>query len=165
MLRRASLPSLFVLLLTAACARPSGPGPQEAQFPEGSRTSSNDALDLELTGARYELRLVKVDISLHNPGDTALTLERQGILLEYNELEFPVSDLGTEVLADEIVVDPGATVKLELGFVTEQALVEAATLHVMSIRRGPDAWTEPVTIAVPPPAAFVDAAKQPDAEA
>ncbi|MEM7153558.1 MAG: hypothetical protein AAF799_12000 [Myxococcota bacterium] len=162
---RSSLPSLLALLLAAACTGPAGPGPQEANFPKGSRTSANAALQLELTAARYEMRLVSIEVALHNPGQTALTLERQGILLEYNQLEFPVTDLGTEVLANEIVVDPGATIQLQLGFVTEQALLEAAKLHVMSIRRGPESWAEPLTIAVPPPAAFVDAATEPDPEA
>ena len=91
-----------------------------------------------------------------------LTVEREGMLLAYGELEYPVSTLASSELVAQTQVAAGASVELELAFVTEQPMVEAATLQLLSIRRGED-WEQPLRLIVPPPAAFVDAA-QPTSE-
>lgn len=154
--------ALLCLLLTAACARPEAIGPQQANFPSGQRTARSGALTLELSEARYDLREVSVKVSLTNAGDTPLSLDRKGVLLAYDELEFPVAEASAPTLTEDTALAPGASTELELRFVLEQPLLEAATLHLMSIRRDDD-WLEPMRLAVPPPAAFVQAAAQPDA--
>ena len=114
---------------------------------------------MELLGARYELDRVELQAKLSNRGTAPLTLDREGILLEYGELEFPLVDTEAGALAAQTTVPPGEAVELTLAFVTEQALVEAATLHLLSMQRGPGQWVEPLALPVPPSAAFVDAAQ------
>lgn len=155
---------LLTMLLAGACATPAGPGPQQASFPAGQRVVRSGALALELSEARYDLSEVSVKVSLTNGGDTPLSVERQGVLLAYGDLEFPVAEASAPALTDNTTLAPGASTELELRFMIEQPLLEAATLHVMSIHRGEGDWLEPLRLAVPPPMAFVEAAAQPEAE-
>ncbi len=158
--RRTTTARLAVMLLelVGACAAPTGPGPQQATFPPGQRVVRSGGLVLELAEARYDMREVALTVSLTNGTDTALTLERQGVLLAYEELEFPLDNGSAPTLTDETTLAPQASEQIELRFVIEQPLLDAATLHVMSVRRGDD-WLEPLRLAVPPPAAFVQAAQ------
>jgi len=135
---------------------PSGPGPQGATFPPGQRIARGESVSLELQGARYDQTTLALHVTVRNHGTTPLTLEREGMLLAYGELEYPISTLISPALATQTVVDPSASVTLELGFVLDQALVRAATLHLHSQRYGEREWAEPLQLAVPPPAAFVD---------
>ena len=163
MARRAALlsarPLLSLPLWALACAGPQGPGPQEASFPPGQRVATSGALQLSLASARYDMQTVQLDVTLRNAGDTPLLVLREGILLAYNELEFPVSTPATSPLAAETTIPAGGEIELAFQFVIEQALIDAGTLHVMSIREGTDGWLQPLQMAVPPPAAFVDAAE------
>lgn len=157
------------LVLAIGCGGPTGPGPQEASFAPGQRVAAAQGVALELSAAHYELDQVTLTVKLDNRGDVPLMAERKGMLLEYGELEFPVSDdttatLDETPLAETVVVPPGEQVELSLRFVMEQALVQAATLHLLSLRREDDQWLEPLRLAVPPPAAFVDAAQPPPEE-
>lgn len=151
------------LVLAIGCGGPTGPGPQEASFAPGQRVVTAQRVALQLSAAHYELDQVTLTVLLDNRGDSPLVAERKGMLLEYGELEFPVSDDTASPLPESLVVPPGEGVELSLRFVMQQALVQAATLHLLSLRRGEDQWLEPLRLAVPPPAAFVDAA-QPEAE-
>lgn len=157
--------TLALALLAPACATTTaeGPGPQQASFPSGQRVARSGPLALELSEARYDLRRVSLQVSLTNRGDAPLHLDRQGILLAYGELEFPVSAELDPPLPERTTVAPGASVALELAFPIEQAMVEAGTLHLMAVQRGDapgdDGWLNPLRLVVPPPAAFVDAAK------
>jgi hypothetical protein len=155
------LPGLLASLL-AAC-RATGPEPQQATFPPGERIARSDSVALELGHARYDLRQVFLTVSLTNRGAAPVSLERDGILLAYGELEFPVlaGDAGP---AERTMLAPGQTVQLELGFGTEQLMVQAASLHVLSLRTDAGGWLAPLRLVVPPPAAFVEAAAQPDDE-
>jgi hypothetical protein len=154
---------LLVALLVAACNTPAGPQPQQATFPPGQRVARTGPVALELAEAHYDLRQVSLTVSLTNRGKAPLELERDGILLAYGELEFPLRKSDTKPVAERISLPPGATVQLELGFGTEQLMVEAATLHLLSIRAGDD-WLAPLRLTVPPPAAFVEAAQPTDEE-
>lgn len=170
------LPSVLALacgscLLVSACVTSQGPEPQLASFPSGQRTASSGPLALELAQAHYDLRQISLEVSLENRGTVPLHLDREGILLAYGELEYPVSTIptpgttpGAPPVAERTTLAPGASLQLELSFVTEQPLLEAATLHFLSIHRGDDGWLAPLHVAVPPSAAFVDAASQPDDE-
>lgn len=152
----------MMVLLAAACATSSGPGPQQASFPAGQRVARSGSLSLELSEAHYDLSEVSLRINLVNHGDAPLSLDRKGVLLAYDELEFPVADASAPLLIEDTALAPGSTTELELRFTIEQPLLEAATLHMMSIRGGPDDWLEPLRLAVPPPIAFVEAAAPPD---
>lgn len=161
---RPRCPLVLCLVLAAACAGSDALGPQQAEFPAGQRVTRSGALTLELSGARYDLREISVEVSLTNTGDTPLSLDRKGVLLAYEELEFPVAEASAPQLTEGTALAPGSSTALELRFVLEQPLLGAATLHLMSIRRGDDDWLEPMRLAVPPPAAFVQAAAKSDAE-
>ncbi len=163
MLRAPHRLALVTALLVPACAAPSGPGPQQASFPPGQRVTHSGTLTLEMSEAHYDLREVAVTVNLTNDGETPLRVERQGVLLAYGDLEFPVATSSAPELTDQTALAPGATQQLELRFAIEQPLLEAATLHVMSIHQGEDRWLEPMRLAVPPPAAFVELA-QPNEE-
>jgi hypothetical protein len=153
---------LLALLLVAACNTPAGPQPQRATFPPGERIARTGPVALELAEAHYDLRQVSLKVSLTNGGKAPLSIEREGILLAYGKLEFPVLPSDTKLVPERTTLPPGATVQLELGFGTEQLMIEAATLHLLSIRAGEEQWLAPLHLTVPPPAAFVEAAAQPD---
>lgn len=156
-------PALVALLvgLGTACAGPAGPGPQEATFPPGQRVARGPQVAVELLAARYDMRQVELRATIVNRGDEPLTVDRDGILLEVQALEYPVSRLASDAPQEHTVVGPGERAELRLAFVMEQALVQAGTLHLMSIRRGAEdqPWLEPLHLPVPPPAAFVEAAQ------
>jgi hypothetical protein len=155
---------LLVVLLAAACNSPAGPQPQRATFPPGERIARTGPVALELAEAHYDLRQVSLKVSLTNRGKAPLSVERDGILLAYGDLEFPVLPSDTKPVAERTTLPPGGTVQLELGFGTEQLMIEAATLHLLSIHAGDDDWLAPLRLTVPPPAAFVEAAAQPEEE-
>jgi len=150
----------LLVLLATACAGKGPPGPQHASFPAGQRVTRSDELVLELSEARYDLQEVALTVSLTNEGPGSLKLDRQGVLLAYGELEFPVAEgpaaEGFATLDEQTALAPGE-MQLKLRFVIEQPLLEAGTLHLISIRRDDDSWLAPLRLAVPPPAAFVDA--------
>jgi len=149
-----AMPVMAALLL--GCVAPTGPGPQEALFPPGQRVARGDEISVQLVRARYDETQVALQVMVSNHASTALTLEREGMLLAYEELEYPISTLISPALATQTVVDPSASATLELGFVLDQALVRAATLHLHSLRHGERSWAEPLELVVPPPAAFID---------
>ncbi|MEM9452904.1 MAG: hypothetical protein AAGF11_01910 [Myxococcota bacterium] len=156
--------ALLACACATSCATSEALGPQQARFPAGQRVTRSGALTLEMSEARYDLRELSVKVSLTNAGDAPLLVERKGVLLAYDELEFPVAEASAPELTESTALAPGSSTELELRFVIEQPLLEAATLHLLSIRRDDDQWLDPLRIAVPPPAAFVQAAAQPDAE-
>lgn len=156
-------PWLLVALL-AACNRAAGPQPQAASFAPGERVARSGAVSIELAEARYDLRQVSVTVSLTNHGKAPVSLARDGILLAYGGLEFPVQQADASPVQDSTTLPPGGTVKLELGFGTEQLMVEAGMLQLLSLRAG-DEWLAPLHLTVPPPAAFVEAAAEAEAEA
>lgn len=147
-------------LLLLACSSAAGPQPQAATFPSGQRVARSGAVSLELHEARYDLRQVAVTVSLTNHGKAPVSLDRAGILLAYRELEFPVREGDAAPVQASTTLPPGGTVKLELGFGTEQMMVEAGVLQLLSLRAGED-WLAPLRLTVPPPAAFVEAAAEP----
>jgi hypothetical protein len=103
---------------------------------------------------------VSVTVSLTNHGQAPVSLDRDGILLAYRELEFPVREGDATPVEASTTLPPGGTVKLELGFGTEQMMVEAGVLQLLSLRAGED-WLAPLRVTIPPPAAFVEAAAEP----
>jgi hypothetical protein len=161
-LRVAALAPWLVAL--AACSRAAGPQPQAATFAPGERVARSGAVSVELAEARYDLRQVSVTVSLTNHGKAPVSLARDGILLAYGELEFPVQPGDVAPVEVSTTLPPGGTVKLELGFGTEQLMVEAGMLQLLSLRAG-DEWLAPLQLTVPPPAAFVEAAAEAEAEA
>ena len=166
MSRRLGTTLLAPSLLAAAlgCNTTSGPQPQKASFPPGERVAKSGAVSLELHEAHYDLRQVSMTVSLTNRGKTPVSLARDGILLAYGELEFPVRQSDTAPVEASTTLPPGGTVKLELGFGTEQLMVQAGTLHLLSLRADDDQWLAPLHLTVPPPAAFVEAAADPEEE-
>jgi hypothetical protein len=146
----------LAVLLVAACRTAAEPPPQAASFPAGERVAHSGAVALELTAARYDARHVSLTVSLTNRGKAPVRLDREGILLAYRDLEFPVLPTEAAPVAERTTLPPGGTVTLELGFGTEQLMVQAATLQLLSLRTGDDQWLAPLTLVVPPPAAFVD---------
>lgn len=151
----------LLALLVAACSTSSGPKPQSATFPPGERVARSGVVTAELAEAHYDLRRVSVTVSLTNHGEAPVRLDREGILLAYHELEFPVQQGDGAPVEASTTVPPGGTVQLELGFGTEQLMVEAGRLQLLSLRAGDD-WLAPLQLTVPPPAAFVEAAAEPD---
>jgi hypothetical protein len=156
-------PRLLAAWLLAACNAASGPQPQQASFPPGERVTKSGAVSLELHEAHYDLRQVSLTVSLTNRSKAPVSLARDGILLAYGELQFPVRQSDAAPVETSTTLPPGGTVKLELGFGTEQLMIEAGTLHLLSLRTGDD-WLAPLHLTVPPPAAFVEAAAQAQAD-
>jgi hypothetical protein len=161
--RTTALAPWLLVSLLAACNGAAGPQPQQASFPPGERVAKSGAVSLELHEAHYDLRQVSLTVSLKNRGKAPVSLARDGILLAYGELEFPVRQSDAAPVETSTTLPPGGTVKLELGFGTEQLMVEAGTLHLLSLRTGDD-WLAPLHLTVPPPAAFVEAAAQAEEE-
>lgn len=143
----------LLLAALAACKASSGPQPQQATFAPGERVASSDALVVELSAARYDLRQISLTVRLTNRGTTPVSIEREGILLAYGGLEFP-----TALETARTTLPAGGSMELELAFVTEQLMVEAGALELLALRAGDDRWLAPLRLTVPPPAAFVEAA-------
>lgn len=154
----------LVAALLSACSGNTGPQPQRASFPPGERVARSGAISLALDEAHYDLRQVSLTVSLTNHGPEPVSLERDGILLAYRELEYPVRPSEAAPVQATTTVPPGGTVKLELGFGTEQMMVEAGRLQLLAVRTGEDGWLAPLHLTVPPPAAFVEAAAEPQEE-
>lgn len=137
--------------LAGACATggPQNPKIRDVSFSPGRHVTRQDGLRLELLHAVYDDQGVSLTLGMKNGEDAAVTIERAGILLAHDDLEFPIASDPAPTIAPVVEVPPGGEVQLAARFTFGHRLEEAATLRVRIARRG-DAWIDGLSVAVPP---------------
>ena len=134
---------LCASLAASACA--SGDTIHERSYPSNEFSTTSPRARVELVRAAYLPRGVEFEVVLTNLEDTALSLDREGILLSYQGLEYPL-DLAsddtprgskTPVMRDDvpprISVAPGAQYPLRLAFRLGRPLTETAWVVLRTV--------------------------------
>jgi hypothetical protein len=149
--RRVPAAAAAALIATGVLAC-TGPRIASHQYQPGEMAVSRQQLRLELRAATYDERQLTVLASLGNVGADRIVVEKAGILLAYDDLEFPVADDPQGPALADIELAPGETRDLALRFDTGSRIVADATLMLRAIRRG-DTWQDvlQVPIAAAPP--------------
>lgn len=140
----------FLLAFGVLTACATGGNPKPVQWESGQHVADHGALRVELAGAMYRPEGLDITMALANVGDKTLTVERDGILLEYGDLEFPVflGDGPQSAPPTQSELQPGGRVQLDVTFETGSELIEPATLRFRAVRRGDD-WLDAMALQVP----------------
>jgi hypothetical protein len=106
---------------------------------------------IELVAARWHDRGLVARVRIDNAGAASLSIERRGILLDYQGLEFPIAlDRQFERVPVRFEIAAGARRDLVLPFSVGGRVGGAATLRLRALRRG-STWIEPFGLDVPAP--------------
>ncbi|MBL4685387.1 MAG: hypothetical protein JKY37_12405 [Nannocystaceae bacterium] len=121
----------------------------EVEFPAGTHASVEGILALELTWAEYREQGVALRLTVRNDSTTDVTIAREGILLAYGSLEFPLDlrDLGAP--PEAILVPAKGAAKLKLAFATGSRVEQTATLRLRAMRQG-QRWLAAGKVELPP---------------
>jgi hypothetical protein len=105
---------------------------------------------VSLVEARYGATFVDLRVRIENGGDSPLCVRRDGLLLGFGELEYPV-DLDGEFHppSPETIVEGGSASELALQFRLTRALVDSARLHFRDLELGGERFG-PISVPVPP---------------
>jgi hypothetical protein len=146
---RAALALLFALACASGRIR-------QREFEPGEHVVRAEGLQLELVTVNYEERHLTLRVAVTNQARQPVTLGREGLLLAYQKLEFPVADVERMRVPASIAVPPGATVRLVLPFETGTPVLDRCALRLRSITR----QGQPLdVIALPVPAPIADMAQ------
>lgn len=130
-----------------ACAAPSQPA--AVRFPPGELAVTRGDVELELHSAEYDEQAVRIALTIRNAASVPLEVERDGILLAYKQLEFPVDAEDPAAPSSTVTVPAKGAAKLEVAFTTGSAIRQPAALRLRALRRS-DRWLDGVRLAVPP---------------
>jgi hypothetical protein len=119
-------------------------------FAPNEHVSRRGEVQLELAAVGYQGRRVTLSVGLSNRNDVPLHVAHEGILLRYEELEYPLEEPPAKV-ADPIVLAAGDRLDVDLRFRLGPPLLHDATLVFRIVRSG-DTWIEGLRIRVPGPA-------------
>jgi hypothetical protein len=139
------LRGLGLALVTIIACRPV-PTIQTRTYEPGEKAAKLDDLGVELLSATYDERQLTVVIDLQNVGNAPATIERSGLLLAYEQLEFPARQT---TAAQTLELPAGGSERLTLSFETGTSIMEEAELIVRAARRG-ETWLDPVRLTIPP---------------
>jgi hypothetical protein len=109
---------------------------RERQFEPGEQVVRGDGMQLELVTVEYEERHLTLRVAISNRAKEPVTLGREGLLLAYQKLEFPVADVERIPVPAAIAVPPGETVQLQIPFDTGTPVLDRSVLRLRSIERG-----------------------------
>ena len=104
-------------------------------FEPGEQVAHGESTRLELVEIDYEERHLTLHITVTNRAESALTVQRKGLLLAYQELEFPVAQTPRINLPQAILVQPQQTVELLLPFSPGTPIHDRATLQLRWLQR------------------------------
>jgi hypothetical protein len=107
-------------------------------------------VQIDLAAVGYQGRRVILSVGLSNRNDVPIHVSHEGILLRYEELEYPLEAPPAKV-ADPIVLGPGDRLDVDLRFRLGPPLLHDATLVFRTVRSG-NTWIEGLRIRVPGPA-------------
>ena len=143
--RRAALCALVAstLGLPTACA---GAQDHVLSFEKGEYQARVRDLRVDVVGARYAERQLTVECAVLNAGDTAVTVDRKGVLLDDDGLEIP--PLAVAGLPAELVIAAGGSTVMRFEFAIGGLEPRTRTLGLWSIR-SPSAQLPPLRVAVP----------------
>lgn len=136
---------LLVLVLATGCGTAR---PRDRQFEPGEQVVRSEGVQLELLTVEYEDRHLTLHVAVTNRSREPVTVGREGVLLAYQKLEFPVAEHERLPVPESIAVPPGQRVDLVLPF--DIPLLDDAVLRMRSLQRG-DRMLGVVSIAVPAP--------------
>jgi hypothetical protein len=153
--RRLRLAFVLVLAVAASACADRGPTIREVGFPPGRHVVRHDGVRVELLHAIYDDRGVSLTLGVKNGGAAPVTIDRAGILLAHQDLEFPIATDPEPTIAAITSVPPGGAVQLAARFTFGHRLEDTATLRVRIARRG-EAWIEGLAVPVPPGFAAAD---------
>lgn len=118
---------------------------QTRTYEPGQVAAQRDALSVELVSATYDERELTVTIAFENAGATAASVQRHGLLLSYEQLEFPARQT---TAARTVELEPGARQQVTLRFDMGTALLDDAELKVRGARRGQQ-WLDVLSLTIP----------------
>ena len=143
--RRAAFGALAALFLAlpAACA---GNQDHVLSFEPGEHQARVRDLRIDVVEARYAERQLTVECAIVNAGETAVTVDREGVLLDDDGLEIP--PLAATGQPPEFVVPAGGSTVIRLAFAVGGLEPRMRTLGLWAIR-SPSAPLPPLRVAVP----------------
>jgi len=145
--RRPTTTVLVTVLLLAGCA---GRGqPAVVEHAEGELTETVGALTAELRHTLYRDQGVVLTVQLRNDSDQPLVVQREGILLAYQGLEFALDVEDPAAPSEQTELAAGASEELAIVFVTGTRMLEPGKLRLRAVRQG-DKWLEALSLEVPP---------------
>jgi hypothetical protein len=134
----------LLLFGLAACASEAVVG--NRTYAPGDRMAKAQQLSVEVLAVTYDERLLTLQLAFENSSTAPTTVERGGILLAYEQLEFPpVRNTATETFE----LAPGAREEVRLMFETGTRLSDPAELVIRSARRG-QTWLDQLHVQVDP---------------
>ena len=138
---------LVTVLLLAGCA---GRGqPAAVEHAEGEITETVGALTAELRHTLYQDQGVVLTVELRNASDQPLVVQREGILLAYQGLEFALDLEDASAPPERTELAAGGSKELAIVFVTGTRILEPGKLRLRAVRAG-DRWLEVLSLDVPP---------------
>ncbi|TPV93599.1 MAG: hypothetical protein B7733_19625 [Myxococcales bacterium FL481] len=132
---------------TTACS-PTESALRERTFHPGERQHDRDSTVVELQHAHYGPQTVRLRVRLRNEGATAVQVPRDGILLAYDGLEYPLDTATATGITDPIVLPPGRDHHLVLRFRLARAMTREAKLLLRGMTRNAEALT-PLRLTIP----------------
>jgi hypothetical protein len=118
-------------------------------FAPNEHVARRGDVQLELAAVGYQGRRVTLSVGLSNRNEVPIQVAHEGILLRYEELEYPL-EVPPVQIADPIVVGPGGRLDVDLRFRLGPPLLHDATLMLRTVKRG-DTWIEGLHVRVPGP--------------
>ena len=156
--RRALTCTLAVLPWLVSCLGTGILG--ERTFAPGEATATAEGVRIELLHARYEDEMVEVDLAVANGTESVVSVDRDGLMLALDELEYP-TDVGSEAaplrpspdgkpLAEAVTeVPPQGRGTLRVRFRIGHPMRDVGTVLVRSIKRD-GRWLDPFRLELPP---------------
>lgn len=131
----------------------------EREYPSHEFTARSTQARVELVRAAYLPRGVEFEVRLTNPADAPLHLDRDGVLLSFQGLEYPLDETAPPSVQDEgsprsrampptLDVAAGETRVLHLPFRLGRGLSEASWIVLRGLRTA-DGYLEPLWLEVP----------------
>ncbi len=119
-----------LLLLAMACA---GSREHVLAFDPGEHTARVRDLRIDVVQARYAERQLTVQCAVQNEGDSPVTIDREGVLLDDDGLEIPPAALAGQ--PGRITVEPGGSSVLVFSFSVGGTLPRTRTLGLWIVER------------------------------
>jgi hypothetical protein len=147
-LSSSSVLRLVLVLLLAACGK--APDQRTHTFEPGSQRVRGDRVEVELLAAQHEERHLILRIAVTNRAKTPIAIRREGLLLAYQRLEFPVVPDEYTSVPTSIAVPPGERVEVVLPFAPGTPVAARSILRVRSMQRD-GASLDALSVPIPAP--------------